>query len=330
VNRLKFLCMLASGILLAFPLVAQGQTPERPVIGFLAAGTPSGWAHLVDAFNAGLAEEGYKDGENVTVEYRWAEGKYDRLPALASDLVERRVAAMLAGGGRVAALAAKNATSTIPVPVIFVMGNDPVSGGIVPNLSRPGGNVTGVTLFSAELGAKRVELMRELVPDNAAVGLLENPKNPNLPKFMQRLREAVRAGGQRLLVKHATNAKELEAAFKSFAGDHVGALLVSPDPFFNSDRPSITALSTRYKIPTIYTLRDYVVAGGFMSYGSSFAGGYHKGGKYIGRILKGAKPDELPVLQPKEFELVINFKTAKALGITVPPMLLVRANEVIE
>ena len=329
-NRLKFLCMLASGIMLAFPLVAQAQTPERPVIGFLAAGTPSGWAHLVDAFNAGLAEEGYKDGENVTVEYRWAEGKYDRLPVLAADLVERRVAAMLAGGGRVAALAAKNATSTIPVPVIFVMGNDPVFGGIVPNLSRPGGNLTGVTLFSAELGAKRVELMRELVPDNAAVGLLENPKNPNLPRFMQRLREAVRAGGQRLLVKHATNDKELEAAFKSFAGEQVSALLVSPDPFFNSNRPSVTALSTRYKIPTIYTLRDYVVAGGLMSYGSSFAGGYHQGGKYIGRILKGAKPDELPVLQPTEFELVINVKTAKAIGITVPPTLLMRANEVIE
>ena len=323
----KFAALVAV-LLLALPLAAEGQHAGKPVVGFLAAGTPTGWAHLVAAFNEGLKEKGYTDGDNITIEYRWAEGKFDRLPALAAELVNRRVSAMLAGGGRVTALRAKEATSTIPI--IFVMGNDPVQGGIVNSLGRPSGNLTGVTLFSAELGAKRLELLRELVPNKAVVGLLENPRNPNLPNFMQSLREAVRVGGQRLIVVHATDASELEAAFATLAREKVGALLVSPDPFFNSSRPLVVSLSARYRIPTIYTLRDYVLAGGLISYGSSFPGAYHQAGIYVGRILKGDKPANLPVLQPSKFELVINLKTATALGLTIPPSVLVRADLVIE
>ena len=329
-NARKYFFFIVFWILVSSPLIAPGQQSEKPVVGFLAAGTSQGWGHLVTAFNAGLADQGYIDGKNVTVEYRWAEGKFDRLPALASDLVERRVAAFLSGGGRVTALASKEATSTVPIPVVFVMGNDPVSGGIVESLSHPGGNLTGVTLFSAELGAKRVQLMQELVPDNTVIGLLENPKNPNLPHFMKSLREAVQVGGQRLLVVHATNDRELQAAFDTFASEKAGALLVSPDPFFNSNRPRVTSLSNHYKIPTIYTLRDYVVAGGLMSYGSSFSGGYRQGGRYIGRILGGEKPQELPVVEPSEFELVINLKTATRIGLDVPATVLLQASEVIE
>lgn len=280
------------------------------------------------SFERGLKEAGYVDGQNVSIDYRWAEGRFDRLTPLAADLIQSGVAVIVAAGGNVTAVRVKAVTTTIPV--VFVMGNDPVEGGVVTSLNRPGGNITGVTLFSGELGAKRVELLRELVPRTTLFGVLENPNNPNLPTIMRGMQEAARAGGARLVVVSASSDGELEAAFASFVRQRVGALLVSPDPFFNSNRPRVVSLSARHGIPTIYSLRDYVVDGGLISYGSSFPAAYQQAGTYVGRILSGEKPGDLPVQQPAKFELVLNVKAAKALGITLPPALLIRADEVIE
>jgi putative ABC transport system substrate-binding protein len=250
------------------------------------------------------------------------------LSKLAAELVERRVAVIVAAGGLVTARRAKEATNV--VPIVFVMGNDPVEAGVVASLRRPGGNVTGVTLFSAELGAKRVELLRQVAPRATHFGVLENPSNPNLPALLNSMQDSARSLGLQLVVERAGTFDELEAAFASFARLRVGALLVSPDPFFNSNRARVVALSTKAGIPTIYTLKDYVEAGGLMSYGSSFSGGYFQAGSYAGRILRGDRPGELPVLQPATFELAINLGTAKRLKLVVPPSLLQRADHVIE
>jgi putative ABC transport system substrate-binding protein len=326
-KRREFITLLGS-VAVAWPVPARAQPRGLPLVGFLSAASPGDWTHLVAAFGRGLADFGYSDGQNVTIEYRWAQGHFDRLSALAADLVQRGAAVILAGGGNVTAMRAKAATSTIPI--VFVMGNDPVEGGVVPNLNRPGGNITGITLFSAELGDKRVELLRELSPGTAVIGLLENPRNPNLPAMMQSMRDAAQAGGQRLVTVHASSHSELETAFATLVKEQVGGLLVSPDPFYNSNRSHLVSLSARHRIPTIYSLRDYVLAGGLISYGSSFTGGYRQAGVYVGRILNGEKPGDLPVQQPSTFELALNLKTAKTLGLTVPLTLQVRADEVIE
>lgn len=326
--RRRDVVVLLAGAAAMWPLGASAQRRAIPVVGFLSAASPAGWAHLVASFERGLKEAGYADGQNVTIEYRWAEGKFDRLSPLAMDLIQRGAAVILAGGGNVTAVRAKATTTTIPI--VFVMGNDPVEGGVVTSLNRPGGNITGVTLFSGELGAKRVELLRELVPKTAVFGVLENPKNPNLPAIMRGMQKAARAGGAKLVVVSASSDSELDTAFATFVKQRVGALLVSPDPFFNSNRPRVVSLSALHAIPTIYSLRDYVADGGLISYGSSFTAAYRQAGAYVGRILNGEKPGDLPVQQPAKFELVINVKAAKALGITVPPALLIRADEMIE
>jgi len=297
-------------------------------VGFLSAASPAEWGHLVEAFRRGLAEAGYVEGRNVELDFRWAEGRFERLSMLASELVERRVAVIVAAGGVVTARRAKEATGV--VPIVFVMGNDPVEAGVVTSLRRPGGNVTGVTLFSAELGAKRVELLRQVAPRATHFGVLENPSNPNLPALLKSMQDSARSQGLRLVVERAGTFDELEAAFASFARLRVGGLLVSPDPFFNSNRARVVELSAKAGIPTIYTLRDYVEAGGLMSYGSSFSAGYFQAGTYAGRILRGDRPGELPVLQPAAFELAINLGTAKRLKLVLPPSLLQRADHVVE
>jgi putative ABC transport system substrate-binding protein len=316
--------------LFPFATLAQqaGKQPATPVVGFLASASPDQWAHLVVAFERGLKEIGYADGRNVTVQYRWAEGQFDRLPALAADLVAQGVAVILAAGGSVTPQQTKAATSTIPI--VFVTGGDPVANGIVPHLNRPGGNITGVTSLSTELTLKRLELLIELLPTTTIIGQLENPRNPFRGVVERSMREAMEAGGQKLVTVSASSHDELEMAFTTLVQHSAGALIVSADPFFVANSAFLVSLSARHRIPTIYSLRDYVMAGGLISYGSNFSEAYRQAGNYVGRILKGEKPGDLPVLQPTKFEMVINLKTAKMMGLTLPPTLLARADEVIE
>ncbi len=291
-------------LLLAGPLAPSAQQPALPVIGFLNTQSPGLFAHLLAGFHQGLSEAGYVEGRNVSIEYRWAENQYDRLPALAADLVRRQVAVIAATGGSVSALAAKPATATIPI--VFVMGDlDPVQAGIVTSLNRPGGNITGVTPFLSVLGPKQVELLRELVPNAAVIGILVNPNFPDAKTQARNAQEAARALGRQIYVLNASNERDLERAW-------------------------LVALAARHAIPAIYSFREFVEAGGLMSYAPSLVDAYRQAGIYTGRILKGAKPADLPVLQPTTFEFVINTKTARALGLTIPPMLLLRADHVIE
>jgi putative ABC transport system substrate-binding protein len=310
------------------PLVVRAQQRVMPEIGYLSSAASAGFAHFVTAFRRGLEEAGYAEGRNVAIEFRWAEGQNDRLPALAADLVGRRVAVIVATGGAQPALAAKAATSKIPI--VFTGGADPVKFGLVTSLARPGGNATGVVNIATELTAKRLELLRELVPSAAVVGVLLNPTVPQADEQLTEIQEAVRITGQSIHLVNAASEREISAAFASFVQHRVGALFVGGDPFFTSRRAQLVILAAQHAIPASYAFRDFPLAGGLVSYGANLLDVHRQAGVYAGRILKGAKPAELPVLQPTKFELVINLKTAKALGLVVPPSFLAHADEVIE
>jgi putative tryptophan/tyrosine transport system substrate-binding protein len=325
VRRREFITLLG-GAAAALPLSARAQQPGTPVIGFLSSRSPDESKHLVNAFRAGLHTGGYVEGESVAIEYRWAEGEYDRLPALAIDLVRRAVVVLVATGGEPSALAAKSATSTIPI--VFAVGGDPVRTGLVASLSRPGGNATGVSLLTTETEAKRLGLLSELVPSAAVIGVLINPQGAGAQS--QEVQEAARAIGRQVRIANAGNDRELEVAFSTLVQQRANALLVGADPFFDTRRDRIVALAAQFKLPAIYQFRDYAVAGGLMSYGISITDGYRQVGIYTGRVLKGTKPADLPIYQSIKFEAVINLKTAKTLGLEVPPTLLARADEVIE
>ena len=277
----------------------------------------------------GLSETGFVDGHSVKIEYRWAENRYEQLPAMAADLVSRKVDAIVASGGSVSALAAQKATATIPI-VFASVGADPIKVGLVPNLNRPGGNATGNTIFSNELNAKKLEIMHGLVPTTAAIALLVNPDGPTADSVVQDTQEAAHALGRRLLVLRASNEREIDTAWADVVEQGAGGLIVAPDGFFGARRDQLAALAARHRIPAIYETSHFVRAGGFISYGAESMGLHRLAGIYVGRILKGAKPADLPVLQPTKFDLVINLKTAKGLGITIPDALLIQATELIE
>jgi ABC-type uncharacterized transport system substrate-binding protein len=326
-RRREFIALLGSAAA-AWPLAARAQQAAMPVIGFLSSRSPGESGGVVAAFREGLRENGYVEGQNLRIEYRWAEGQYDRLPRLASDLVERRVVAIATAGNTPSAYAARAATTLIPV--VFVIGDDPVKVGLADSLNQPRGNVTGVTVLFGPLGLKRFELLSELVPSAATIAMLANPSNPITAQAIKEAQEATRILRQQLIVQSAGTENELEAAVANVAQQHAGGLVVDADPFFTTRRDQLIALTARYSLPAIYSHRDFVAAGGLMSYGGNIGIGYHGAGIYIARILKGAKPADLPVQQATKVELVLNLKTAKALGLTFPLPLLGRADEVIE
>jgi len=321
-NRRK-LMLLLSGAVGALSRTLRAQQKAMPVIGFLGSASPS---HILAAFHQGLGETGYVEGQNLAFEYRWAEGRYDRLPALAADLVVRNVD-LIAADGIPAALAAKTATSTIPI--VFAVG-DPVDLGLVASLARPGGNLTGVSTMAPELSPKRLELLSELVPQVGVIALLVNPNNSNTERTTRDMQEAARAKGVQLHILTAGTESEIDAAFATLVQLHAGALVVGGDPFFANRREQLATLATTRGVPAIYQSREFAEAGGLISYGLNFTAAFRQVGIYGGRILKGVKPDDLPVQQPTTFELVVNLKTAKALGLTVPPSILARVDEVIE
>jgi putative ABC transport system substrate-binding protein len=323
--RRRQLLLLLGGAMAVAP--AAGAQQAMPVVGFLYSGALAEREKQVAGFRDGLAESGYIDGKNIVIEFRSAEGHYPRLPELAADLV-RRQAAVIAAPTLGAALAAKAASSTIPI--VFLVGDDPVKHGLAASLHRPGGNATGVSMLAAGLTAKRLGLLREVVPKTSPIGLLVNPNNPNLGTQFKEVEEAFRLVGQRVEVFKAGTEHDLEAAFATLGERGFAGLVVGVDPFFTARRPQVVALAARYSVPVIYTWREFVEAGGLMSYGTSVTEAHRQVGIYTGRILAGAKPADLPVMQPTRFELVINLKTAKALGLTVPQILLVQADEVIE
>ena len=326
-RRREFIALLG-GTAAAWPLATRAQQPAMPVIGFMSGRAPQDSAHLVSAFRQGLAETGFVEGQTVTIEFRWANGDYDRLPALAADLVSRKVAVLVGVGGDVSALAAKKATATIPV--VFGMGADPVKAGLVASFNRPGGNATGFTLLTSEMESKRLGLLREIVPAVQLIGILVNPKFPSSSQEVNDLELAAKGIGQRLFVASANDDAELDAALTSLGQQRVGALLVTAAPFFDTRLERVVGFAAQNRLPAIYQFREYAVAGGLISYGPDIVESYRNAGDYVGRILKGEKPADLPVLQPTKYDFVINLKTAKALGLTVPPTLLAEAGEVIE
>ena len=327
-QRREFLSLIGSAAAL-LPGVARAQQPAMPVIGFLGSETLADWADRVGAFRQGLKEKGYEEGRNVAIEYRWAEGDKERLPALADDLVQRQVSVLVALGGTASALAAKAATATIPV--VFRMATDPVEAGLVASLSRPGGNVTGVTTMGVELGSKQLELLHELAPAATVIALLVNPTNPEITRILSR---NLPLAGQRLgLTLHVLNASEerdFDSVFTKMKELHVGGLIIGADTFLNTRSERLAALAVRHAIPSISPYREFTRAGGLMSYGASIIGASRQAGIYTGRILRGEKPSDLPIERPTLFEFVINVKSAKALGLIVAPTLLSRADEVIE
>ena len=325
-TRREFMTLLGGAA--AWPGVARAQQPALPVIGFMNTASPGPFANLVAAFRRGLEETGYVEGRNVMVEYRWAEGRYDRLSAFAAELVGRPVTVLVATGGEPAILAAKSATTSIPI--VFATGADPVARGFVASFSRPGGNITGATQFTTALSAKRIGLLRELVPNADPIGVLINPSFPASADVIKDAQEAASQIGVRLLLLNAPTESEFEPAFATFAQEGARALMVGADPFFNSRRAQLVALAARYAVPAIYEWREFAVAGGLMSYGTRLSDTFHQVGVYSGRILKGEKPTDLPVVQASRFEFVLNLKTAKALGLEVPSTLPVHADEVIE
>jgi putative ABC transport system substrate-binding protein len=309
-------------------LAARAEQSAMPVIGFLNSASPQPFANYVSGFRVGLKQTGYIGGQNVTIEFRWAEGHYDSLPEMAADLVRRKVAVLVSTGGSPSVMAAKAATATIPI--VFTIGIDPIHLGIVTSLSRPGGNITGVNLFATQMETKRLGLLRALIPGVQLIAVLLNPNEPNYAFQLRDVQESAVAIGQQLHILRASNVSDFDAAFATAVQLRAGAMLVSSDPFFNSQRDKIVALAARYSIPAIYEWREYALAGGLMSYGTNISDGYRQAGVYAGRILKGEKPADLPVVQSARFELVINLKTAKALGIEVPPNLSAEADEIIE
>jgi putative tryptophan/tyrosine transport system substrate-binding protein len=325
-RRRKFITLLggAAATWPPLPMLAQQQT--LPVIGFLGSASPR-WPFM-PGFQSGLKESGFIEGQNVAIEYRWAQGQYDRLPALAADLVRRQVAVIFAAGSPAPAHAAKAATAAIPI--VFALGVDPVQFGLVASLNRPGGNVTGVNFLTADLGEKAFGLIHELVPNVAVAAMLMNPNNPNAESLAKIARETALSLGLQLHILNASTAQEIDTAFARIVEQRVGLLLLGADPFFADRRDQFVALAARYAIPAIYYVREFVTAGGLMSYGTSVSDAYRRAGVYTGKILKGAKPADLPVEQSTRFEFVINLKTAKALGLTVPDRLLALADEVIE
>jgi ABC-type uncharacterized transport system substrate-binding protein len=318
--------LLLGGAMTAAPSLRAQQRP-MPVVGFLGATSPGPSASNLAAFRQGLGETGYIEGQNLVIEYRWAEGRYDRLPALAVDLIGRKVD-VIASGGTPSTLAARNATATIPI--VFMAGGDPVELGLVASFARPGGNLTGFTIVSAELMPKRLELLSELVPEAKVMALLVKPNTSTTERVIRDMHEAGRVKGVQLHILNAQVEGELETGFASLVQLHAGALLVSTDSFFFNRRDQLVALTSSYAIPAIYEWRGFVASGGLISYGTSLTAVFRQVGAYVGQILKGAKPADLPVQQPTLFELVVNLNTARALGLTVPPSILARADEVIE
>ena len=328
-RRRDFIRGMVGAASVAWPIAAYAQSQTVPLIGFLGAASPDGYAGFLDGLRQGLKETGFIDGDNASIVYRWAEGQYDRLPELAADLVSRRVSVIVATGGLPAALAAKQATATIPI--VFTMGSDPVKFGVVPSLNRPSSNITGVTLFTYLLDAKRVELIHELVPVAVAIALLVNPNSPAQAETQYRdVEAAARHLGLQLTKLKASTENEINEAVAEIGKTKGYALIVSSNSFFLSRRDQLVRLVTRYAIPTIFEFRQFAEAGGLMSYGTDLVDLYRQAGVYVGKILHGAKPADLPVLQPTKFEFVINLKAARALGISVPSTMLVAADQIIE
>jgi putative ABC transport system substrate-binding protein len=328
-RRRDFIRLIGSaGAGTAWPLAARAQQPVLPVIGFLNSASRQAWENYVAGFRAGLKETGYAEGQNVTIEFRWAEGHYDRLSELAADLVRRKVAVLVSTGGEPSVLAAKAATTTIAI--VFTSGIDPVRAGYVSSLNHPGGNITGVNMFSASVESKRLGLLRALDPGVKLIAVILNPKRQQHAEQRKEVEEAARAIGLQINLLLASNESEIEAAVATAAQLQAGAMLVGGDPFLNSQRNKIVALAARHAIPAIYEQREAALAGGLMSYGTNLSEAYRQAGVYAGRILKGEKPGDLPVVQATKFEFVLNLKTAKALGIEVPPNLSAEADEIIE
>jgi putative tryptophan/tyrosine transport system substrate-binding protein len=328
VERRTFVRLIGGAAATAGPPSARAQETKIPVIGFLNGFSLATWASPVGGFHKGLSETGYVEGRNVTIEYRWAEGQYDRLPALASELVRRPVAVLVATGGSAAAHAAKAATTTIPI--VFGVGTNPFRSGLITSLSRPVGNATGVWFLTGDLESKRLGLLHELVPRGAVIAVLFNPRNLNTATESKQLQADAHTLGQPIHILHASSDPEIDTAFASLSKFHAAALLVGSDPFYLTRHDHIVALAARHAIPTIYHQREFVDVGGLMSYGTDLTDATRQVGLYTGRILRGAKPADLPVMQSTRFELVINLKTAKALGLTIPPAVLARADAVIE
>jgi putative ABC transport system substrate-binding protein len=325
-KRRQFITLLSGTA--AWPLMARAQQPALPVIGFLSSASPQPYAHVVAAFRQGLKEVGHVEGRSIAIEYRWAEGQYERLPLLAAELVRRQVA-VIATTSTPAAFAAKAATTTIPI--VFQIGFDPVALGLVASLNRPGGNLTGVTNLTVEVGVKQLELLHELVPTATTIALLVNPRSPALAEVLSR--DAQLAAGKlglQLHILHASSERDFDTIFATMAQLRVGALMIGADAIYINRSEQLAALAVRHAIPAAFHFRQFVVAGGLMSYGGSFIDAHRVAGVYVGRVLKGEKPADLPIEQPTKFELMINLKTAKALGLEVPPTLLARADEVIE
>ena len=325
-RRRQFIVLLGGAAV--WSALAQAQQPTNPIIGFMSGRSPDEARHLVAAFHQGLGETGFVEGTNIAIQYRWALGQHDRLPALAADLVKQRVAVLVAVGGDLSALAAKKATSTIPI--VFGLGGDPVKAGIVESLNRPGANATGFTLLTADLEPKRLGMLRDLVPNAGVIGVLVNPEFPPAAGQIPTLEKAAQTIAKPLFVSRASNDTELDAGLASLLQNRINALLVMSDPYFDTRRDRIIAFAAQNKLPAIYQFREYAVDGGLISYGPNITDSYRRAGTYVGQILKGAKPADLPVFQPTKYEYVINLKTAKALGLVIPSGLISFADEVIE